>query len=92
VRKSGGANPQACIFADCYDLAIVMDKVALKHYSREANEVAHELARNSFSDQTFFNWVDGSLSFILQTLLNDVTILRSRSSILRTHSFPYQDT
>jgi hypothetical protein len=48
----------AAIFADCVDLAALIDKVAFKHCPREANEVAHEIASNSYSTRNSYNWVD----------------------------------
>jgi ribonuclease HI len=42
-------NESAAIFADCVDLASLIDLMSFKHCPKEANEVAHELARNSFS-------------------------------------------
>jgi ribonuclease HI len=34
------------IFADCVDLAALIDQVSFKHCPREASEVAHEIASN----------------------------------------------
>jgi hypothetical protein len=42
---------------------------------REANKVAHLLARESFSRKILCNWVDEPPDFILDELLNDVTEL-----------------
>ena len=50
-------------------------KVEFKHCPREANQVAHVIARNSFDLRLSCNWVDDAPSFILQTLLDDVTIV-----------------
>jgi hypothetical protein len=36
------------IILDCMDLAAGIRKVSFKHCGRDANEVAHFLARNSF--------------------------------------------
>jgi ribonuclease HI len=63
----------AAIFADCVDLAALIDKVSFKHCPREANEVAHEIASNSFSSRNSYNWVDEPSDFIICKLLNDVT-------------------
>jgi hypothetical protein len=38
----------AAIFAYCVDLAALINQVSIKHCSREANEVAYELASNYF--------------------------------------------
>jgi hypothetical protein len=41
----------SAIFADCVDLASLMDWVSFKHCPMEENEAAHELARSSFSNK-----------------------------------------
>jgi hypothetical protein len=61
------------IFADCVDLAALLDQVCFKHCPREANEVAHEIVSNSFSTRNSYNWVDEPPDFIICKLLNDVT-------------------
>jgi hypothetical protein len=53
----------------------MLGNVTFKHCPREGNEVAHDLARECFSNKFFYNWVDESSSFILSKLLNDVTEL-----------------
>jgi hypothetical protein len=65
----------SAIFAHCLDLATLIDNVWFKHCPREANGVAHELARNSFCDQNSCNLVDEPPSFIISELLDDVTTL-----------------
>jgi ribonuclease HI len=45
----------SAIFVDCMDLAAGIGKVVFKHCRREANEAAHLLARNSFTEQTSCN-------------------------------------
>jgi hypothetical protein len=42
---------------------------------REANKVAHSLARECFSRKILCNWVDERPDFILDELLNNVTEL-----------------
>jgi hypothetical protein len=63
----------AAIFANCVDRAALIDKVSFKHCLRQANEVAHEIASNSFSTRNSYNWVDEPPDFIIYKLLNDVT-------------------
>lgn len=47
-------NGQALLpfYADCIELAHEIGKVIFNHCRRNANEVAHELARVCFSDKT----------------------------------------
>jgi ribonuclease HI len=65
----------SAIFAHCLDLATLIDNVWFKHCPREANGVAHELARNSFCNQSSCNWIDEAPSFIISKLIDDVIIL-----------------
>jgi hypothetical protein len=53
----------------------MLGNVTFKHCPREANEVAYDLARECFSNNIFYNWIDELPSFILSKLLNDVTEL-----------------
>jgi hypothetical protein len=62
----------SAIFADCVDLAVLVGNVSFKHYPREANEAAHELARVCFSSISSCNWVDEPPSFLLEKLINDI--------------------
>ena len=48
---------------------------ATEHCHREANQVAHELARQAFVSKVFFcTWVDSPPSFIFPILSKDVTM------------------
>lgn len=66
-------NMSAAIFADCVDLSMTIGKVIFKHCPREANEVAHELARFSLFNKSSCNWVSKAPSFLVPKLVNDVT-------------------
>jgi hypothetical protein len=53
-----------------------IEKVKFSHCRRDTNAAAHEFARNSFSSNTSCNWVDDeSLSFLVQTLLINITVV-----------------
>jgi ribonuclease HI len=65
----------AAILADCVDLASLLNSVSFQHCPREANEVAHDLARDSFASKNSSSWVDKPPDFIICKLLNDVTVL-----------------
>jgi hypothetical protein len=49
--------------------------VSFKLCPREANQVAHEIARFCFSNNISCNWVDEPPSFLFDSLTNDVTVL-----------------
>jgi ribonuclease HI len=65
----------AAIYADCIDLASSTGSVCFKHCVREANQTAHELARDSFRRKSSCNWDDELPRFILNCLVNDITEL-----------------
>jgi ribonuclease HI len=64
----------SAILSGCLDLINGLDDVKFKHCPREANKV-DELARSCFQSTNSCNWVDEPPSFILRTLLDDVTIM-----------------
>jgi ribonuclease HI len=68
-------NASSAVYADCIDLASSIGSVSFKSCPREANQVAHEIARFSFLNNQTCNWVDEPPSFILDRLINDVTVL-----------------
>jgi ribonuclease HI len=68
-------NESIAIFADCVDLVSQIGSVSFKHYLREANEVAHELAKNSFTCNRSFSWYAEAPHFNVSKLINNVTIL-----------------
>jgi ribonuclease HI len=63
----------AAVYANCIDLSTSIGTVIFSHILREANKVAHELARVGFIDKTNCNWDDEPPDSILSSLLNDVT-------------------
>jgi hypothetical protein len=68
-------NESAVFYADCIALSSSIGTVKFKYRPREANQVAHELAKFSFSNALSCNWVYEPPSFLLGSLLNDVTIM-----------------
>jgi hypothetical protein len=68
-------NEASAVFADCVDLVTAIGDVFISHCPREANRVAHELDRFCFSNCSSCNWVDEPPRFLLESLLNDVTVL-----------------
>jgi ribonuclease HI len=52
--------------------------ISLEHCNREANCVAHELARVASQEKMTCNWVTEPPSFILGALVNDVTVLHNQ--------------
>jgi hypothetical protein len=71
--KDGGTRPQL-FFAYCVDVVTTIGEVFFSHCPREANKVVRELARVRFSNSLSCNWVDESPRFLLDSLINDLTI------------------
>jgi hypothetical protein len=59
-------NESAAIFVDCVDMVQLIGKVTFKHCLREANQVAHELARILFSNKTSYNWLNEAPNILLK--------------------------
>jgi ribonuclease HI len=68
-------NESVAVFADIVDISSSLDKVIFKHCARNANKVAHELAKFSFDNEQTCNWANDPPSFLLSCLINDVTVL-----------------
>lgn len=59
-------------------MARVIGSLEFMHCIREANEVAHSLAKFSFDYNVSCNLVDERLDFLVLPLANDVTILSNQ--------------
>jgi ribonuclease HI len=68
-------NELSAIYADCTDIVVSIGCVTFGHIMREANEVAHELAKYSHSNRVSCSWSGDPPSFILDRIINDVTVL-----------------
>jgi ribonuclease HI len=68
-------SEESAVFADCVDLSSSIGEVSFKHCPREANGVAHELARVAFESSSSGFWEGEPPNFIVSHLVNDVTIL-----------------
>ncbi|XBI08586.1 hypothetical protein VPH35_136294 [Triticum aestivum] len=76
TMQDGGqsAGAAAAIFDDCYHYACDFIMTKFEHCNREANKVAHELARLA----RFFStsvWFEEPISEIVTFLTNDVLII-----------------
>ena len=68
------AGAAAAIFDDCLHYACDFVIARFKHCNREANKVAHELARLARFSLTS-DWFEGSLNEIVILLTNDVLFI-----------------
>jgi ribonuclease HI len=62
----------AAIFADCVDLASLIDGINFRHCPREVNRAAHELARECFRSKISCTWDDDPPSFLLSRLIDEL--------------------
>lgn len=65
----------AAIYAECLDTANLIGKVKFKHCRREANGVAHALAKHSYLNKSYCIWSDDPPVWIIPDLANDVTVI-----------------
>jgi hypothetical protein len=65
----------SAIFDDCRMLSVGYRKIQFEHCNREANQVAHELARYSFINHVDEFWDNDPPSFIIPAMVHDVTII-----------------
>jgi hypothetical protein len=76
TMNDGGFSATAAIaiFYDCNLLVSGFSKVNFEYCPREANIVAHELAKSSFQSSSSCNWDDDPPRFILPLMINDVNV------------------
>jgi hypothetical protein len=67
----------AAIFDDCYYLSSEFLRVQFQPSFREANSVAHELARVARGSQTQ-TWLDHAPNFLVPLLRNDVIVIAAK--------------
>jgi ribonuclease HI len=65
----------AAVYADCVDLATLIGQVSFNQCVREANKLAHVIARECFISKFSCTWDDDPPRFLVSALTNDVTIL-----------------
>jgi ribonuclease HI len=76
MQEGGGsATVAAAIYDDCVRLWREFVNISIEHCDREANVVAHTLARQAFRSKSSYMWVDETPDFILGVTANDVTVL-----------------
>ena len=76
TMQDGGqsAGAAAAIFDDCYHYACDFIMTKFEHCNREANKVAHELARLARFSSTS-DWFEEPLNEIVMFLTNDVLLI-----------------
>ena len=61
--------------SDCKQRAMEFGIISFKHCYREANQVADELAKNSFVSRSSSSWESVIPDFISNSLVNDMSII-----------------
>ncbi|KAF6982714.1 hypothetical protein CFC21_001062 [Triticum aestivum] len=76
TMKEGGrsAGTTAAVFDDCFYSACDFTISRFEHYNREANKVAHKLARMTKFSLIFY-WLEGPLNEIVSILINNVMVI-----------------
>ena len=69
------AKSVVAIYDECNIVWGGFQEISIEHSSREANQVAHELARQAMFTKENCIWDDDPPSFIIPFLSNGVTIL-----------------
>ena len=63
-------GPYTSVLADCFIISSRIGAITVQHCNREANRVAHNLAREAYVSDRFFSWDGDPPSFIIP----DVTL------------------
>jgi hypothetical protein len=72
--NEGYSMVAAPVLDDCHSISLDFGRVNIDHCSREANYVAHELARWGSANNPSL-WVDAPPKFVIKLLADDVTII-----------------
>ena len=79
MRDDGfSATTAAAVYDDCFKLWQEFSLISIEHCNRDANQVAHELARNSFLNRSSCIWADEPPNFIFATLAKDAILIHDQ--------------
>jgi hypothetical protein len=68
-------NDASAVYAEIVTCAGVIGKVEFNHCGRNLNKVTHSPARECFISKVSCSWIDEPPSYMLQSLLNDITLV-----------------
>ena len=71
-------SPYIAILADIFARARMVSEISFAHCPREANRVAHHLAKYAFDSNTDVFWDGDPPSFIMPFVIADVTLLAKK--------------
>lgn len=66
--------PYSAILADCFQFAHEVPSLSFMHCPREANNLAHLLARHAYDSKLFLFWEDEPPDFLLSHVIKDVNL------------------
>jgi hypothetical protein len=76
MKEDGfSALATAAVLDECYNIRNDTYAACIEHCDKDANRIVHALARQAFHINDSCIWVDKASSYILNSLVNDVTIL-----------------
>ena len=80
IREGFSATTAAAVYDECLSIWMTFSSISIEHCNRDAdaNQVAHELAKNSYVNRTSCTWADEPPSFLIATLANDVIIFHNQ--------------
>ena len=67
-------SPYSAILVDCFVKAHSIGSVSVQHCRREANVVAHNLAKHALETNSYTFWEDDPPRFIFADVMNDVSL------------------
>lgn len=67
-------TPYAAVMAECFVIAQRTGNITFQHCPRDANKVAHSLARHAYDSIATVFWDGDPPMFIMPLVINDVTI------------------
>jgi hypothetical protein len=66
-------GPYTAVMMDCFQISQIIGSISFHFCPREANKVAHNLARLSFDSDTIY-WDGDLLSSVMQDVLKDISL------------------
>jgi ribonuclease HI len=77
MKQQGmSATASGPIYEECVQVWQDFASISIDRVHREANTVAHDIAREAMVSKSSCSWVDEPSSIILEALVNDVTLFR----------------
>jgi ribonuclease HI len=79
-RDGFSATSATAIYDDCFSIWMSFSLKTIEHCNRDANQVAHELAKFTFVNRSTCIWADEPPRLLIATLANDVILFNDQLS------------